>query len=56
MSGKTFAVKSNGQTGKEIRYFINRAKQERPEPTPIQDNLPTEFEGSTPVDLSEIPY
>jgi hypothetical protein len=26
LTGRTFAVKSNGQTGKEIRYYINPTK------------------------------
>lgn len=56
--GKTFSVKSNGQTGKEIRYYINRAKQERPVPKP-EDNLPTDAEvmgGEIEHDLSSIPF
>lgn len=33
LNGRTFAVKSNGQTGKEIRYYINPTKEAKKEPT-----------------------
>lgn len=30
LNGKTFAVKSNGKTGMDIRYYLNPAKTEKP--------------------------
>lgn len=33
INGRTFAVKSNGKTGMDIRYFFNAVRQDKPEGT-----------------------
>lgn len=63
--GKTFAVKSNGKDGMDIRYFFNLSREEAPQP-PRQTELKTQdtasvFEDELPdeddkIDLSDIPF
>ena len=48
---QTFAVKSNGKTGKDIRYYFNPVKKEV-----VKEDTVHPSEDSEPVDLSEIPF
>lgn len=50
LNSKAFAVKSNGKTGMDIRYFFNPAKAEEVEKSEIPTEVPDE------VDLSQIPF
>ena len=67
VNGETYNVKSNGKTGKDIRYFLNKAKRE--EVKSIQDpEVKAKLEaqrppvenyndlGDDPVDLGSIPF
>jgi hypothetical protein len=60
--GRTFSVKSNGQTGKEIRYYINAKAESKTADGQwekareiLKDNAPSEV-SEDPVDLSDIPW
>lgn len=58
---QSFSVKSNGKSGKEIRYYIN-AVFDKPEqeaaPEPVeQAPIPNTLENDDkPIDLSDIPF
>ena len=61
INGKTFAVKSNGKSGMDIRYFFNLKRDAKPAPMPlkqVQDVALTaeEFDECEPVDISQIPF
>lgn len=49
VNDKTFAVKSNGKTGMDIRYFFSVVKPEQ-----VKDNLP--YDGSPEIKLEDIPF
>lgn len=48
--GRTFAVKSNGKTGIDIRYFLNLAKEQ---PKPVEEVFEDTEE---PIDMDSIPF
>jgi len=46
VTGRTFAVKSNGKTGIEIRYFLNPVKEEPKEEAPeVMETFDDPFAG-----------
>jgi hypothetical protein len=47
--GVTFHVKSNGKSGMDIRYFINKAREQAPAAT-------EEKKDDSSIDLSDIPF
>jgi hypothetical protein len=49
--GRTFAVKSNGKTGMDIRYFLNPVKEQ---PKPVEQVF--DVSETDEVDLSDIPF
>lgn len=70
INGKTFAVKSNGKTGMDIRYFFNLKREQKPDGegfkkfqetrqaqfgNKIQEVIPDDIEGEA-IDLSDIPF
>jgi len=50
INGRTFAVKSNGKTGMDIRYFFNAVKEE---PKKVVDEV---FNTDEPINLEDIPF
>lgn len=54
LNGKTFSVKSNGKTDKDIRYFFNVARDAAPQPA--KESVPTDVPEQDELDLSQIPF
>lgn len=52
LNGKTFSVKSNGKTDKDIRYFFNVARTEEVKKPEVVTDVDMENE----LDLSAIPF
>jgi len=50
INNRTFAVKSNGKTGMDIRYFFNAVKQESKK---VVDEV---FNADDPINLEDIPF
>jgi hypothetical protein len=63
INGKTFSVKSNGETGMNIRYYFNVVRPTKPAPMPqaeifedtLSDDDTDEWE-KVDVDLSDVPF
>lgn len=59
LNGKTIAVKSNGKTGMEIRYFFNKAQPSRASSgvSHVGDVVPSgdDILGGEEIDMSDIP-
>jgi hypothetical protein len=61
INNRSFAVKSNGKTGMDIRYYFNAVKTETPPVTKMYQEhqnkqLIEDDEYDKPVDLSGIPF
>lgn len=60
--GKSFSVKTNGKTGKEIRYWINKMSIPQDIPTQMPEisqdkpNYTVEKEEMTPEEIASIPF
>lgn len=52
LNGRTFAVKSNGKEGMDIRYFFNPVKRSAPQ----QDTVVDDFDTNEEVSLDDIPF
>lgn len=50
VNGRTFAVKSNGKTGMDIRYYINPTKD------PVQTDKVEEVVDDEPINLDDIGF
>lgn len=55
--GTTVAVKSNGKTGIDIRYYLNPVRQatKRPE-GPLEDDAPPLVDRDEQIDMDSIPF
>jgi hypothetical protein len=67
LNGKTFAVKSNGKTGMDIRYYFNLKREAKPYGEGFKkfqesksqlrkDEVPEDIDEGEPFDLSSIPF
>lgn len=55
INGVTVAVKSNGKTGIDIRYFLNPIRTPKTQ-SPLEDDAPPFSDEDAPIDVSEIPF